>query len=51
VLYEYSLLKKSQRQTNEARRMAYELVAGARRSLPPDHPDRKKYERHVETFR
>ena len=33
VLYEYSILRKNQRQLPEARRLGNELLAGARRSL------------------
>ena len=48
---EVSLLRKSQKQEAAARRLAYELTAGARRTLPPQHPDRRKYEEYRETFR
>jgi hypothetical protein len=50
-MYEYSVLKKSQRQDIEARRLAYQLMAGARRTLPENHPDRTKYERFLESLR
>jgi tetratricopeptide (TPR) repeat protein len=49
VLYEYSLLRKNQRQDIEARRLTYQLVAGARRTLPQNHPDRAKYEQLMES--
>ena len=39
VLYEYSLLRKSQREDIAARRLAFQLIAGARRTLAPNHPD------------
>ena len=51
VLYEYSLLRKNQRQDIEARRLAYQLMAGARRTLPQTHPDRVKYEQLMESLR
>ena len=51
VLYEYSLLKRSERLEQAARRLAYDLMAGARRTLPAGHPDRVKYEQHLESFR
>jgi hypothetical protein len=51
VLYEYSLLRKNQRQDIEARRLAYQLMAGARRTLPQNHPDRVKYEQLIESLR
>jgi hypothetical protein len=51
VLYEYSLLRKNQRQEIEARRLAYHLMAGARRTLPQNHPDRVKYEQLLESLR
>jgi hypothetical protein len=51
VLYEYSNLRKNQRKIPEARRIGYELIAGARRSLPKDNPNRTKYERYVESLR
>ena len=51
VLYEYSLLRKERRQLSEARRLAYELAAGAREALPTTHPDRLKYERHLSSLR
>jgi hypothetical protein len=51
VLYEYSTLRKNQNRLPDARRLGYELVAGARHSLPKDSPDRTKYERYVESLR
>ena len=33
---------------SQARRLAFELVAGARKALPKNHPDRGKYQRHVD---
>ena len=51
VLYEYSNLRKNQRQLLDARRLGYELIAGARRSLPKDNPSRNRYERYVESLR
>jgi hypothetical protein len=51
VLYEYALLRKNQRREIEARRLAFQLMAGARRTLPQDHPDRIKYEQLLESLR
>jgi hypothetical protein len=51
VLYEYSLLRKSQRRDTEARRLAFQLMAGARRTLPQNHPDRIKYEQLMDSLR
>ena len=51
VLYEYSLLRKHQRKDIEARRLAFQLTAGARRTLPQNHPDRVKYEQLLESLR
>ena len=51
VLYEYSVLRKSQRQDIAARRLAFQLVAGARRTLAPNHPDRMKYQQLLDSLR
>ena len=51
IEHEYSLLRKSQRRDIEARRLAFQLMAGARRTLPPHHPDRVKYEQLLESLR
>ena len=51
VLYEYSVLRKIQRRSIEARRLAYELMTGARKTLPPGHPDRSEYEQLFESLR
>jgi len=36
------LLRKNQRKDIEARRLAFQLMAGARRTLPQNHPDLEK---------
>ena len=51
VLYEYSLLRKSQREDIAARRLAFQLIAGARRTLAPNHPDRVKYQQLLDSLR
>jgi hypothetical protein len=51
VLYEYSVLRKSQRQEIAARRLAFQLIAGARRTLAPNHPDRVKYQQLLDSLR
>jgi hypothetical protein len=51
VLYEYSVLRKIQRRSIEARRLAYELMTGARKTLPPGHQDRSEYEQLFESLR
>lgn len=51
VLYEYAVLRKNQRRDIEARRLAFQLAAGARRTLPQNHPDRVKYEQLLESLR
>jgi hypothetical protein len=51
VLYEYSLCLQRQRRVSDARRLALQLVSGAKRSLPKNHPDRLKYEKHLQSLR
>jgi hypothetical protein len=51
VLFDYSDYLKNEGRRADARRIASELVAGARQKLATAHPDRKKYERQYESLR
>ena len=42
---------KAKRQDIAARRLAFQLVAGARRTLAPNHPDRMKYQQLLDSLR
>ena len=41
----------AQREDIAARRLAFQLVAGARRTLAPNHPDRVKYQQLLDSLR
>lgn len=41
----------SQREDIAARRLAFQLIAGARRTLAPNHPDRVKYQQLLDSLR
>jgi hypothetical protein len=51
VLYGRILILKTDRRIPQARRLAADLVYGARASLPKNHPDRIKYEQLQESLR
>jgi hypothetical protein len=50
AMFNMSRLLKRQRRFEEAKKLAEEAVAGARKALGEDHPDTHKYERHAETL-